>query len=420
MAGSPPLLRHDANFRWYWLSQTLSLGGSQVTALALPLVVAISLDGGPAAVSTVATAAFLPNLIFPLFAGHLLERRRKRQVMIWTDALRAVVLLVVPLAWLTDNLSIPLLAVVAFVSGTLSVFFDISGFAFIPTLVSEERLAEANQAVQGSATVAQVAGPGLAGLIVQAFGAPLALLIDAASYVASIFGLSRVRGGEDRIEPGQDTGRMRDGVMLLMRNVYLRALTVHAALYNAAAQILTINLVIWAIQVRDLSAGAYGLALSCSGVGALVGTLMAMRVLTRLTFGRAFAAALCFSTGAPLLIALIPGSGLAFGIALGAIHLVSGLGLGVANVLSTTLRQIVVPKGQVARTNGGYRFLMYGSIPIGSVLGGVVGSVFGSHVGVALGTILLAVSAVPMFIPRVRRLVAPQEAAEPATTSSGV
>jgi predicted MFS family arabinose efflux permease len=252
-------------------------------------------------------------------------------------------------------------------------------------------------------------------VLVQTLGAPVALLCDAAGYLASAFSLNRTRGGDDHIAPQR--GQVRDGILLLLRNVHLRALTMHAALYNAAAQILTINLVIWAIQQRGLSAGAYGLALSCAGVGAFAGTMLATRVLRRLSFGGTFATALCFSTGAPLTIPLIPGSGPPFAIALGAIQLVSGLGLGCANVLSTTLRQIVVPKDQVARTNGGYRFLMFGSIPIGSVAAGILGSTFNPHLGVTVGAIGLAISALPMLTPRVRRLAEPQDAIDTTASS---
>jgi hypothetical protein len=333
--------------------------------------------------------------------------------MIWSDLLRALLLTVMPIAWWTGTLSLPLVIAVTFAAGVITVFADISGFAFIPTLVSEQDLPGANQAVQGSATVSQIAGPGAAGVLVQTLGAPVALLCDAASYLASAFSLNRTRGGDDHITAQR--GRIRDGILLLLGNVHLRALTMHAALYNAAAQILTINLVIWAIQQRGLSAGAYGVALSFAGVGAFAGTMLATRVVRRLSFGGAFATALCFSTGAPLTIPLIPGSGLPFAITLGAIHLTSGLGLGCANVLSTTLRQIVVPKDQIARTNGGYRFLMYGSIPIGSLAAGILGTTFNPHLGVTAGTIGLAISALPMLTPRVRRLAQPQDAITTAT-----
>ena len=195
-----------------------------------------------------------------------------------------------------------------------------------------------------------------------------------------------------------------------MASVYLRALTMHALIYNAAAQVLTVNLVIWAVQDRDVSAGMYGVALSAGGVGAFVGTMAALRLAEREGYGRGFAASLLLSTGPPLLIPFLPFEQAALGAALAGVELVAGIGLGSANVLSTTLRQIVIPRDQLARTTGGYRLLMYGSIPLGSALGGLLGEILGSRVGVAVGALGLVASALPMLERRIRTLRDPRDA----------
>jgi MFS family permease len=153
------------------------------------------------------------------------------------------------------------------------------------------------------------------------------------------------------------------GLRVLAANVYLRALTIHATAYNAAFQILTVNLVVYAVRERGVTAGGYGLALSAAGLGALAGTLTALRLAARLGYGPAFASALAFSTGAPLLIAILPGQGTGFAAQLALVELAAGYGLGIANVLSVTLRQIIAPHGSLARTNGGYRTLIFGAYP---------------------------------------------------------
>ena len=383
--------------------------GSQITAVALPLVAALTLDAGAGGVSLVATASFLPNLLFALLAGHWLERRDKRRVMILTDLARAGLLALIPLAYLGGALSLPLLAAVAFAAGTASVIFDIAGFAYLPALVKEEQLGEANRAMQGSATVAQVGGPGIGGLLVQLLGPPLAIAADALSYLASTFGVNAARRPEVQAQPDPHGGILT-GVRILIGNRYLRALTAHASIYNAASQVFVVNLVIWAVQERGVSAGLYGLALSAAGVGAFAGTMIALRLAERLGYGHAFAASLALSAGVPLFIAPLPVEGSALGLALAALQLIAGIGLGSANVLSTTLRQLVIPPNQLARTTGGYRLLMYGSIPIGSVLGGVLGETLGSHAGVAIGTLGMALSAAPMLVRSVRSLRDPADA----------
>ena len=190
------LLRTDRDFRWYWGGQSLSLVGTQVSAIAMPLIAVLTLGAGAGGVSAVATAAFLPNLLSPLLFGHWLEGRPKRRLMVLADLARAVLIASVPVAYLVGGLSLELLIGVAFAIGTASVAFDIAGFAYLPTFVEEDRLPEANRAMQGSATVAQVAGPGLGGLLVQLLGAPLAAAADAVSYVASAFGIARAHGPE--------------------------------------------------------------------------------------------------------------------------------------------------------------------------------------------------------------------------------
>jgi MFS family permease len=189
--------RHRA-FRGYWIGQSLSFVGSQVTAVALPLVAALTLSAGPGQVGAVATAAMLPNLLFSLLVGHWVEGREHRRIMIPADIARAVLLAVIPVASFGGWLSIPLLAIVAFLSGVAGVFFEIAGFAYVPSVVDTDDLPAANRAVQGSSTVAEVAGPGLAGLLVQAVGPAFAIAADALSYLASAIGTAHARPAHPR------------------------------------------------------------------------------------------------------------------------------------------------------------------------------------------------------------------------------
>ncbi|MFJ6166559.1 MFS transporter [Micromonospora orduensis] len=403
------VLRRNRDFRWFWAGHTASVVGSQVTAVALPLLASLTLGAGAAGVAVIATASYLPNLLLPLLIGHWLQRRRRRPVMIGADLVRAGTLAVVPVAYLLGFLSVPLLVVVALVVGAASVVFEIGSFAYVPSLVDDADLADANRATQGSTTAAQVAGPGLAGGLTQLAGPPLAVALDAVSYLASALGVAGAR----RVEPApprEDAGGILDGLRAIAVNPWLRALTTHATIYNAASQIVTVNLVVLMVTDRGLKPGLFGLALSAAGAGALVGTLASTRLAERLGYGRAFAAALLLSTGTPLLIAALPGSGGALAAGLAGVQFIAGIGLGVANVLSVTLRQVVIPRGNLARSNGGYRVLIYGALPLGSALGGVLGHAAGSRVGVTVGTAGFAVSAVPMLTRRIRGLRTPQQA----------
>ncbi|WP_305784377.1 MFS transporter [Symbioplanes lichenis] len=410
------LLRRNQDFRRYWAGHTISVAGSYVTAVALPLLATLTLDAGATGVAAIATASFLPNLLLPLLAGHWLERRRRRRVMIVADLVRAALLVGVPVAWGLGVLSVPLLVAVAFAAGAAGVVFEIGGFAYVPTLVDEDDLPAANRAIQGSTTAAQVAGPGLAGGLAQLTGPAVAVAIDAVSYLASALGVAAARRPEPEPVAAEAPGGILSGLRTVLGNPFLRALTVHATVYNGAFQILTVNLVVYAVSERGLSAGQFGIALSAAGAGAFAGTMVALRLADRLGYGRAFAVSLVLSTGTPLLLAVLPGRGGALAAGFAAVQFVSGIGLGSANVLSLTLRQVVAP-GALARTNGGYRLLIYGVLPVGSALAGVVGEVAGSRAGVAVGTAGLAISALPMASRRVLALRKPQDARETETNA---
>lgn len=406
------LLRRHRDFRLFWAGQSISVLGNQITVVAMPLAATLTLHVGAGAVSAIATATYLPNVLFPLLVGHWLEQRRKRATMIAADLARAAILAVVPVAYLFHSLSVPLLAGVGFLAGTGSVVFDIGSFAFVPALVNDDHdLAAANRAMQGSLTVAQTAGPGVAGLLVQAISPAPAIAADAFSFVASAAGLALGRAREEQPpEQPESKTQIIEGLRQVFRNPYLRALTSHAAIYNLASQVLTVNLVVYAIKERHVSAGAFGLALSAGGIGGFLGVMAALRVSARLGFGRGFVAALSLSTGAPLLLALVPAQGTELAGAFAACLFVAGIGLGCANVLSITLRQTVIPRGSLARSNGGYRLLIFGVLPLGSALGGLIGTSLGSRAGLMAGAIGLTASALPMLQRRIRRLRTPADA----------
>ena len=397
---SVDLVQRNRSFAAFWIGQSVASAGHQVTVLALPLVSAITLVAGPAAVGPVASAAMLPYLLFSLVAGHVLEGRDQKRVMIPADLAQAILLAAVPIAWAMGWLSVPLLIVIAFLTGIAAVAFGVSGFAYLPSLVEEHELAAANRAVQGSGTMTEVAGPGMAGLLVSWLGPPLAILADSLGYLASALGVAGSNSlHRTSVEPVGSEGKssITTGLKILFQNRYLRALTIHAALYNLAEQIFFLNLVIWAIQQQDVSAVGFGLALSAAGVGGLLGTITALHLADRLGLGRAFAASLMLSCVVPLLTAMWPLTGLSLALVIGAVMFVSGIGLGNANVYSLTLRQIVIPNTQLSRSAGAYTQVMYGSIPIGSALAGVIGSTLGPRSGVAVGAFGLLVSILPML-----------------------
>nr|WP_304661498.1 MFS transporter [Arthrobacter sp. zg-Y238] len=420
-------MRTDRSFRRYWLGQGAASAGAQVTGIAIPLVTAIALDAGPAAVSIVAAAGTLPYLLFSLVAGHLLQGRDQRRSMVAADIAQCVILAQIPLAWAGGWLSVPLLAAVTFLSGCCALIFGLSAFAFVPALVVDQDLAPANRAVQATRTVTEISGPGLAGLLVSAVGAPGALIATMLGHLASAVGVASSRprkqrsvaaapasgasmpaGEESRnAVPGsvqQKRPTLLTGLRILFGDRHLRALTVHAATYNAAEQILMLNLILWAVQQQDVGVGAYGLALAGAGVGGLLGTLTALRLADKAGLGPAFAVSLVLSCAVPLLLPVWPVTGWTLAAVIAAVMLLRGIGEGNANIYSLTMRQQLIPRDELTRSAGAYTQVMYGSIPLGALLAGVVGETLGIRAGVLIGAVGLVLSALPMLTPAFLRL----------------
>jgi MFS family permease len=191
----PRLLREDARFRRFWLGQSVSLLGDQVSLIALPLVAVLVLDASASQMGYLVAAELAPNLLFSLHAGAWADRhRRKRQTMIATDLGRAVLLSSIPLAYAFDALTFPHMLVVAFCVGTLAVLFQVSYSALYVALVVRDRLVEAGSILHGSRALSYVAGPSLGGVLVQLLSAPATLVADACSYVFSALCLRGVAG----------------------------------------------------------------------------------------------------------------------------------------------------------------------------------------------------------------------------------
>lgn len=402
------LLRTDRSFRHYWLGQAASSAGAQVTVFALPLISVITLGAGPAAVSLVAAAGTLPYLLFSLLAGHLLQDRDHRRSMIVADLAQALLLAQIPLAWAGGWLSVPLLAAVAFACGTCALAFGLSAFAYVPALVDDHVLAAANRSVQGTRTVTEIAGPGLAGVLVSAASAPGALIVTIAGYLASATGVATSHPRQHTRPSSSETGggapSILSGAGVLFTNSYLRALTIHAGAYNAAEQVVILNLIVWAVHGQDVTPSAYGLALAAAGIGGLLGTLTALTLAQRLGLGRAFALSLLLSCLIPVLLPAWATTGWALAGFIAAVMLLRGIGEGGANVYSLTMRQQAIPHDQLTRSAGAYTQIIYGSIPLGALLAGLAGQTLGPRLAVLTGALGLALSALPMITPQFLRL----------------
>lgn len=367
------------DFRSLWIGKTTSVLGTTVSEVAIPLLAVFSLHASAFDIGALTAIGWLPWLVICLPVGALVDRLRRRPVLIAADLVTAVALVSIPVAAWSDGLTYAHLFLAALVIGIARVFSATAFRAYLPSLVAKPDLAEANGKLQGSEAFAVVAGPGLAGVLSQWVGVVTGLLVDAVSCLVSAVCLLRVRTKEPRREPVEKTSTLRKeiatGLRLAVRDPYLRTLALAGAASNLWLNVLQAILTLFLIREIGVNAAGVGTVLAVMGVGGLAGALVANRLGRRLGTARAL---LLVEVGAPpfgLLIAFAgPGAGVVSAV-LGGFLLIGGIV--VANVLSGGFNQAYCPQELLGRISASMQFVNYGAIPIGALLGGILGDSIG-------------------------------------------
>ncbi|BCU81737.1 MFS transporter [Polycladomyces abyssicola] len=383
-------LWREADFLKFWTGETISLFGTQITALALPLAAADTLGATPAQMGMLNAAPLLPYLLLTLWVGVWVDRVKRRPILIVANIGRAVLLGFIPVSALLGILRIEYLYFVTLSVGVLTVCFDLAYQSYLPSLVDRERLVEGNSKLQVSASIAQIGGPGLAGVLIGMMTAPIVILLDAVSYLLSACFLAAIRKKEPTPScssvPPLFSG-IGEGIHIVLSDPYLRAIAGEAATYNFFSQ------VCWAVYVlfmtRELHLGPdwLGWIMAASSVGALAGSLLAGWIGRRLTVGRSITGAMWVACVAPLLVPAVGGPWYVTVPALMLSFFLSGVGLVVSNVHVISLRQAIIPEHILGRVNACYRFIVTAAAPFGALLGGMLGSYFGLRITLVIGAL---------------------------------
>lgn len=393
--GSVQPTSRRSDFRKIWLGWSVSLMGSQVTVLALPLAAALILGAGAFQMGLLAAASQAPFLTFSLLAGVYVDRVRRRALLIATDLGQATLLASIPLAAAFGILSLAQLYAVAFLTGTLVVFNEVAQYAYVPLLVGREQIVAANSRIQVSHSAAASAGPGIAGLLVQAITAPLSILFDSGSFIISALCLRSVRTPEPPPN-GRAGGSIRmqtsEGLRALLEHPLLRPIilaSVGISLFDGAIVALY---VLYLLRMLHLLPVIIGLIFAAGGLAAIPGALLATRIAERIGAGHAIVGGWFVQTGARLLIPLAIGP---FAIPLLILSQLTSTSSGtVANIHQWSLRQVVTPDHLLGRVTASHRFIVYGTEAVGALLGGVLGGVLGLRLAIALCAICATLSPV--------------------------
>lgn len=403
LSGNPDFMR-------MWAGETISMFGSQITYVAIPLTAVLVLHAQPGEMGILQAAGFAPFLLLTLFAGVWVDRNRRRPILVLANAGRAVLLALVPLSALFGWLSMVQLFVISLLVGSLTVFFELAYQSYLPTLVSKDELVEGNSKLQTSASVSSIGGPGIAGFLMEVLSAPFALLADAVSFLVSAYMLLRIRKVEPEPQRLHERGsfrrEMREGISIVFKNPYLRVFALEAASYNFFWNLMEAVYILYAVRELGASPLVIGLVFSLGSIGSLVGALIAGRWANHFGIGRAITWSMALACASTLLIPLAADGALGPWL-VGASFFMGGLGVTVSVIHVVSLRQTVTPGHLLGRMNGSYRFITWGVIPVGALLGGYLGEVLGLRTALAVGAAGMSVAWLWVLfspVPRLRNL----------------
>ena len=401
------LWRHR-DFLKLWAGQTISEFGSQFSLLALPLVAIYVLHSSAFAVAALTIFEQLPFLLFALPAGVWVDRLARRPILIVGDIGRALALASIPIAYALGELSIGQLFAVAFIVGVLTVFFDVAYQSYLPSLVAREQLIDGNSKLQGSASVAQLGGPGVAGPLIRLLSAPYAILADVGSFIVSGAFVLSIRRRDDVAGRQQAERRgmkleLMEGLRYVLQNRHLRAIAACTANSNFFGNVTYAILFVYFVRRLNLSATLIGVMLSCSNLGLLVGAFTAGWISRRYGVGQTLVWT-SVAVGPSLL--LIPLAPMSFPVPVLVVALMLfGFSGVVYNITQISLRQAITPERLQGRMNSVMRFIVWGVLPLGALLGGLLASTVGLRTTLWVAGIGGSLSWLPVALSPVRSLV---------------
>jgi predicted MFS family arabinose efflux permease len=395
-------LLRQRNFRLFWTGESASEFGNSITVVVIPLVAIDTLHTSTFIVTLLTAMVWLPWVIIGIPAGAWVDRLPPRPVMLASDAVSAAVYASVPVAAWCGVLTVAQLIAVTLIAGAASVFFNSAYEVLIPGIVDEADLTEANARVLGSREVAQIAGPGLGGLLAQAAGPVTGLLADAVSFAVSFCCLTAMQRPRDRRSAGPAAGGLLGGLRFAWRDPYLRAMTAFSSVGNLALTGVDALLVVFLVRTVGLSSAAAGLVMASLGVGGVLGALAARPLGRR--FGTARAILIAILTGQCFML-LLPLADKGPWLAFASLALMcSGCVIVISNVIFDSFMQTYVPPAILGRVTSATRAVMFAMMPVGALLAGVLATALGVRAALWVLTALIAASGLTLLLTPMRHL----------------
>lgn len=398
-------LLRDRDFGRLFAATALGQLGDRIIFLALPLVAIAALRADEFQVGLLTSMTTAGSLLVGLPAGAWVDRMRKRSVMISTDLVRALTLLTIPVAWWAGLLTLWWLYAVALAHGVLTVFFDVAYVSYLPHLVGRSKLVEGNSKLSTMRSVTSISGPTLAGPLVGLVGAPATLLVSSAGMALSGLLAITIRKREQKPERSEhhQLGReIKEGLKFVLKHSALRAIMLGDAVFNLFLIMYQSMLLVFLEREIGLQPFGIGLVLSGMGCGALLGALLATTVATRVGQGPVIWLASLVTCPLTVLMPLARPGWSVYVAAIGLAALSLG---GVVRVVSqSSFQQAMTPDRLLGRMSATTRFVSWGGIPLGGLLGGASGSVFGATGTLWIGAAGMTLSVLPNFLSPLRTM----------------
>ncbi len=399
-------------FERYWRATAVSGFGTYVTVFALQALVVLTLDGTAADVGWLNAARWLPYLVLGLVVGALVDGRRRLPLMVGTDLLQAVLLLTIPLLWWLEALSLPALLLIVFAYGSAAVVNMSASMSFLPRLVDGPDLQPAHARIDGADAVSSTAGPAVGGLLVGAFGAPVAVVVDSLTYLYSALTLRRIDLDEPPARTGVTVrgllGDIVDGVRWAYGGSGLRTLAVATHGWFVGNAIVGVVLAPYVLLTLDLTAFQFGIVGAVGGVGAVVGAAVTTRVGHRLGTGRTIIVCHIITTSAVVVLVLAGQvAPVATVVVLMAGQGLYGLAMGMSNSHEMSYRQLVTPDELQARTNTTLRSLNRTVVVVVAPIAGILADAWGIAAMLVVAAVVFALVAVGLASTSFRNVRAP-------------
>jgi len=400
----------NANFNRLWTAQILSAFGSRITRTAIPIIAVGALAVTPWEAALLSALSYAPYMLAGALGGGFVERASKTRLMVALDLLRFVIVIAAPLAWYFNLLNFWMLCGLAAATGAASALFQNADVAVLPRLVSKDQLVNANSRLQATESLAELTGPGAAGLLIAALTAPVAMIVDALTFIWSAFWLWKIpRDATSAVEePSASAGpkpamldTLREDIVVGFRAIAgcppMRAIIAATAFWYVSAGFFFATFMLFLMRDLGMSPAVIGIVISVGGVSALLGSLMARPMAKAVGYGPAIVLAFCISVAG--LLMLIPAAAFKEGsiVFLVAQQFLGDFGMMIFTILAVSLQQKLLPENQLARANGFNQVVNGAGMTVSILIAGLIAQSIGVTNTIMIGAGIALVGVLPLL-----------------------